>query len=192
MQGLVRKLIRDYIYYSDTLEDVKSISSDAEKNFREALMETDPAALEALAMPEGSEKPKAPEEKEDITFDDKDFKKLFRKLAVKCHPDKTQDASEREAEFLKQCYDRITLANDTYDWGLLLRVAYDLEVEVQELSEEQQLNIQQNIEDIQNSISAYEGSMAYTWYTLNDTSIKEKYLQECADIFKMSLKNRLS
>jgi hypothetical protein len=82
--------------------------------------------------------------------------------------------------------------NDTYDWGLLLRVAYDLDVEVQELSEEQQLNIQQNIEQIQNSISAYEGSMAYTWYTLNDTSIKEKYLQECADIFKMSLKNRLS
>jgi hypothetical protein len=98
MQGLVRKLIRDYIYYSDTLDDVKSISGEAEKNFREALMETDPAALEALAMPEGSEKPKAPEEKEDITFDDKDFKKLFRKLAVKCHPDKTQDASEREAE----------------------------------------------------------------------------------------------
>ena len=101
------------------------------------------------------------------------------------------DASERETEFLKKCYERITEANDTYDWGLLLRTAYDLDVDVDELNDEQVENIKKNIDNIQGTINKYEASMAYTWYTLYDTPTKEKYLQECADIFNNSMKGKL-
>lgn len=192
MNNIVKKLIRDYIYHSETLEDVIEISSEAEKKFRDALNEEDPKALEALAMPSDGSKPKNKEE-ESVKFDDSKFKKLFRKLAVKCHPDKleTMEVSDREKEFLKQCYENISIANDKYDWGMLLKVALDLNVEVTELDDEQIHNINQNILGIKSKIEKYEESMAYTWYTMSDPSIKEKYLQQCADIFKTSLNKGL-
>lgn len=191
INSISKKLIRDYIYFTETLEDTMDISSEAEREFREALQSESPEALEALAVPKGAAK-KEKEEPEAVKFDDKDFKKLFRKLAVKCHPDKIQDATEREASFLKKCYEDINLANDTYDWGLLLKVALELEVEIGDLSDEQLQNIQENIESLKTKIKKYEESMAYKWFTLNDTAIKQKYLQTCADIFKNSLKNRLT
>ena len=192
MNSIVKKLIRDYIYHSETLEDVIEISTEAEKKFRDALNEEDPEALEALAMPSGESKPKNKED-ESVKFDDSKFKKLFRKLAVKCHPDKleTMDVSEREKEFLKQCYENISIANDKYDWGMLLKVALDLDVEVTELEDEQIHNINQNILSIKSKIEKYEDSMAYSWYTMSDPAIKEKYLQQCADIFKSSLNKGL-
>jgi hypothetical protein len=191
MNSIERKLVRDFIYLTETLEDTMDISSAAEREFREALQSESPDALEALAIPKGSVKKEKAEEPEPIKFDDKHFKKIFRKLAVKCHPDKIQDASEREAIFLKKCYEDINLANDTYNWGLLLKVAVELNVEIDELGQEQLDNIQENIESLKNKIKKYEESMAYKWYTLNDTDIKQKYLQSCADIFKNSLRIKL-
>lgn len=189
MNNIARKIVRDYIYHLETLEDVTDISSAAERDFREALRQESPEALEALAAPKGEAKKKEePKEEETVKFDDKKFKKLFRKLAVKCHPDKFQDATEREAKFLKKCYEDINKANDTYDWGLLLKVALELEVEIEDLEPEQVQNIQDNIESIKGIITRYEESMAYKWFTLNDDAIKQKYLQTCADIFKNSLK----
>lgn len=192
MNNIIKKLIRDYIYHSETLDDVMEISSEAEQQFRDALNEEDPKALEALAVPSDGSKPKKKEE-ESVKFDDSKFKKLFRKLAVKCHPDKleTMDISDREKEFLKKCYENISIANDKYDWGLLLKVALDLDVEVTELGQEQIENINKNIITIKSRIEKYEGSMAYSWYTMTDPAIKEKYLQQCADIFKSSLNKGL-
>lgn len=175
MDGLTKKLIRDYVYYTETLEDVSQISSEAEKIFRSALEETDPEALKALAAPRPTdeETPAARSNiEETIHFDDKDFKKIFRKLAVKCHPDKLDDSfSEREKKFLKQCYNDITEANDQYNWGLLLKVAVDLEVDVDELSQQQLDNIQENIAKVRDKISKYEESMAYKWYVLPSNDI---------------------
>lgn len=191
MNNIERKLIRDYIYHIETYDDVVNISSEAEREFRDALRQESPEALEALAVPKGAPIKKQETEEEAVKFDDKKFKKLFRKLAVKCHPDKIQDASERESKFLKKCYEDINLANDTYDWGLLLKVALDLDVEFDELDQEQYDNIQSNIETIKKKITRYEESMAYKWFNLNDDAIKQKYLQSCADIFKSSLRNKL-
>jgi hypothetical protein len=191
MQSITKKLIRDYIYHSETLEDVLEISTEAEREFREALNQESPEALEALAVPDGAEpsKKKKKEEDEAVKFDDSKFKKLFRKLAVKCHPDKFEsaDISERERTFLKGCYDMISRANNIYDWGLLLKVAIELDVEVDEIGPEQIDNINSNIESIKEKIMKYESSMAYKWYTLGAEDIKQKYLQQCADIFKNSL-----
>lgn len=192
MENLIKKLIRDYIYFSDTFEDIKEISESAEREFRDALMQEDPNALEALAPPEGAAPPKKKKEDETVIFDDKEFKKLFRKVAVKCHPDKFEnsDISEREKSFLEGCYERLSEANDQYNWGLLLRVAYDLDVEVQELDQEKLDNINQNIEKLKTNISRYEESMAYQWYVMGNEETKQRYLQACADIFVKSLDNR--
>ena len=60
MNTMSKKTIRDYIYYLETLKDIKEISSIAEANFRTALKESDENSLEAL-------KPKI-----DINLDEKE------------------------------------------------------------------------------------------------------------------------
>ena len=49
MDPRIKKLIRDYNYLSETLEDVKEISATAESEFKAALFEEDPGAAQALA-----------------------------------------------------------------------------------------------------------------------------------------------
>jgi len=191
MNGITKKLVRDYIYYTETLDDVLKISESAEQVFREALRELDPIALKALAVPvlaEGEIPPKRIEDIEEVHFEDKDFKKLFRKIAIKCHPDKLNDSySEREKSFLKECYNNLNKSNSTYDWGLLLKIAIELNIEVEELTTDQLTNIQENINKIREKILKYEESMAYKWYLLPDDENKKGYLEQCANIFKNSI-----
>lgn len=191
MDGITKKLVRDYIYYTETFDDVLKISESAEQVFREALKELDPIALQALAAPvlaEGEIPPKRIEDIEEVHFEDKDFKKIFRKIAIKCHPDKLNDSySEREKSFLKECYNNLNKSNSTYDWGLLLKVAVELDVEVEELTAEQLNNIQENINKVREKILKYEESMAYKWYLLPDDENKKGYLEQCANIFKNSI-----
>ena len=187
MNILVKKLIRDYVYQAETLEDIENISSIAEGEFRDAMTQHNREALQALAAPEGGV-PNPIEEDEQIHFDDKAFKKIFRKLAIKCHPDKlTEDLADREIKFLKKCYENITKANDTYDWGLLLKVALELDVEIEDIPEESIENIKENIESIKSKILRYEDSLAYQWYTMSNESSKNMYLEACAAMFMKSL-----
>jgi len=189
MNALNKKIVRDYIYHLETLEDFKEISSEAEGLFRNELKKVDEQALEAL-IPDENNKPKGEDEIESVSFNDKKFKKLFRKLAVKCHPDKIGlESDEDQVEFLKLQYERLNLANDTYDWGLLLKVALDLKVELIELDDEQINNIIDKIESYKKAIEKYEQSMAYQWY-LKSGEEQQKYLQNCAAIFKMSLSKK--
>jgi len=186
MNILAKKVIRDYVYHLETLNDFKEISNEAESLFRNELKRVDESALEALTPKGDGEKPKKVDEVESVSFDDKDFKKLFRKVVIKCHPDKINSESEEESEFLKLAYEEANQANDTYDWGLLLKVALDLRIESFELDDEKINNINENILNLKEQISKYEQSMAYQWYVRPEEH-KETYLEECAKIFKMSL-----
>jgi len=185
MNSILKKIIRDYIYHLETLDDVKEISSAAESEFRNAMNNADSVALSALAEPQVK-----PEIKEEIkvTHEDSKFKKIFRKAVVKCHPDKLNDLSEKEAASMKASYESLIVSNETYDWGLLLKVCLDLNIEVEELGDIEKNNIIENTEILKNLIVTYERSMAYSWYNINDETQKNEYLAECAVIFKKSLK----
>lgn len=194
MDPLLKKLIRDYNYLSETLDDVKEISSVAEGEFRSALQDSDPEAVEALKPPMPQEiniedAEKIIEEKPDVVnHNDVKFKKLFRKIAIKCHPDRMGEVSESEAKFLKKAYEDLNTANQSHDWGMLLKLAMELDIEFNDLGEEEIENINKNIAILRHEIGRYENSMAYAWYTKNDENSKKEYLAICANIFKSSLK----
>lgn len=189
MDVITKKIIRDYIYHLETLNDVKEISSLAEREFRSAINDSDSEALEALVKPGGKKENKV-EESITINHGDSKFKKLFRKAVIVCHPDKlTEGLSQKDILVMKSLYEELTLANDTYDWGLLLKVCLDLDIEVDELGEVEKDNIVVNTEVLKGSIVKYEQSMAYYWYKINDETQKNQYLAECAKIFKSSLKS---
>lgn len=194
MNPVLKKLIRDYNYLLETLDDVKEISGVAEGEFRSALMDHDPEAVEALRPPKTQTisaedaEIKFEEKPEVVNHNDAKFKKLFRKIAVKCHPDKMGDVSESEAKFLKKVYEDLNDANQNHDWGMLLKLAMELDVEFDDLGDEEIANINKNIDELRQEINRYENSMAYAWYTKNDENSRKEYLAICANIFKSSLK----
>ena len=187
----LKKILRDYNYLYESLLDIKEISSVAEIQFREALMKSDANALKALVPDEQNSK-KLEEVKniEDsiIPHNDAEFKKLFRKVVVKCHPDKLSTiTSEKEIAFLKESYSQAIKANDKYDWGLLLRVASALDVDYDSISDEQISIIKSKNEELKNEIVKYEGSMAYQWYSKDEDDARNKSLELCAGVLKQSL-----
>lgn len=191
----LKKILRDYNYLYESLIDVKDISSIAEGEFRNAMVESgDNEAMKAL-MPSNNPSVETPEIKEEESVEnhnDAVFKKLFRKIVLKCHPDKIKSASEKEAQFLKECYENATTANNSYDWGLLLRTASNLDLDLQDISEEQIQNIKIKNEDLKKEIQKYESSMAYQWYTKDDEKARQKFLSICLGVFKNSLKDKNS
>jgi len=192
MNPILKKLIRDYNYLNETLDDVKEISSVAEGEFRNALLVLDPEAVEALAPKNQVQvdieiKEEDTEISEITSNDDPKFKKLFRKIAVKCHPDKLGDINLSETKFLKKAYEDLNDANTNHDWGMLLKLAMELDIEFDELGIDEINNISENISIIKGDIARYENSMAYSWYIKNDEDSKKEYLAICADIFKKSL-----
>lgn len=191
----LKKILRDYNYLYESLIDVKDISSIAEGEFRNAMVESgDNEAMKAL-MPSNNPSIETPEIKEEESVEnhnDAVFKKLFRKIVLKCHPDKIKSASEKEAQFLKECYENATTANNSYDWGLLLRTASNLDLDLQDINEEQIQNIKIKNEDLKKEIQKYESSMAYQWYTKDDEKARQKFLSICLGVFKNSLKDKNS
>jgi len=192
-----KKILRDYNYLYESLIDIKDISSIAEGEFRTAMVDSgDNEAMKAL-MPSNNpnvENPEVEVKKEDLIENHNDvvFKKLFRKIVLKCHPDKIKSNSEKESQFLKECYENATDANNAYDWGLLLRTASNLDIDLQDISEEQIKNIKLKSEALKEQIQKYESSMAYQWYTKDDEKARQKFLNICLSVFKNSLKDKNS
>ncbi|MDC1282494.1 hypothetical protein N8Z10_00955 [bacterium] len=194
MNPLLKKLIREYNYLNETLGDVKEISSLAEGKFKSALMEVDPNAIEAL-VPKTQDinleddNVSMEEVEMEIKHNDPRFKKLFRKIAVKCHPDKLGNIVGQEAEHLKKIYGELITANQNYDWAMLLNLAVGLDIEFDDLSDEEIVNVNDNIDVLRKEILKYENSMAYSWYTKNDENSRKEYLAACAKIFNKSLED---
>lgn len=193
----LKKILRDYNYLYESLIDVKDISSIAEGEFRTAMVNSgDNEAMKALVPSNNPdiEKSEVEIKKEDLIENHNDavFKKLFRKIVLKCHPDKIKGDSEKEAQFLKECYENATDANNAYDWGLLLRTASNLNIDLQDINEEQIKNIKLKNETLKEQIKKYESSMAYQWYAKDDERSRQKFLNICLAVFKNSLKDKNS
>jgi hypothetical protein len=189
------KILRDYNYLYESLIDVKEISEIAEVQFREAMINSgDQEALNAL-VPTEQDSQRIQEakvvEEEAVNHNDAEFKKLFRKVVIKCHPDKLSMLSEHEAEIMKEAYNTAVKANDKYDWGLLLRVANGLSIDCDFVSVEQIEIIKRRNEELKEEIERYEGSMAYRWYAQTEEEARNNFLAFCLGVFKDSVKNRL-
>lgn len=192
----LKKILRDYNYLYESLNDVKEISEIAEVEFREAMVASgDQEAMQAL-IPDANQKSEIEKaesiEEEIVNHNDADFKKLFRKIVVNCHPDKISTAaSEQEAELLKESYNMAVEANDNYDWGLLLRVASVLSIDCDFISAEQFEAIKKRNQELKEEIERYESSMAYKWYSQTEEEARNNFLAFCLGVFKDSVKNKL-
>ena len=152
---LQRMVIREYRYHLDTLADVSTLASDAEMRFKEAVLEA------------GSQKVKdilfdiqKPEIKNISKNNDKEFKELYRKVVVLCHPDKTQGFEDE--------YKKVALANKENDWGMLINTAEQLGIDVSEKVKEKEQDILLSIEKLKAQRHNLETSTSWIWDLSND------------------------
>ena len=108
-----KRILRQYEYSTEDLNDLKDLESHIKGEFGRAL-----ASMERNDLFDTINPPISEDEVETIIPEERDpaFKKLFRKVVVACHPDKlSNDLSILQKAEKKALYERVIIANDTYN-----------------------------------------------------------------------------
>lgn len=177
-----KRLLRQYEFAMQDLEDLKEIQSTINADFNSAIAGLKRADLfdnkkvEAMADAED-----AKDDKQEEPERDPSFKKLFRKIVVKCHPDRlASDLSKREVAAMKEYYENAVKANDDYNWALLITVAIRMEIELGEEYYDHIESLRNETVKLDKEIQSIQTSVAWTWYHAKDDDkdiILSKYVE---------------
>lgn len=181
---IFKRLIREYEFILEDLKDLKDIKEKVDNEFMEHLSEIDTEnVLESDGIAnaaEGWSKSKQDiKELEAEEQDDRDpvFKKIFRKIVVKCHPDKLIEPTEKEVLYYTDIYNDVIEANEDQDWGLLIRTAIKLEIEIPEEAYSKIEEIQEDLNKLKAKQEAILNSTSWNWYHTKDSNNQEDLLK---------------
>ena len=178
-----KRFIREYEFLQEDLEDLKDIQSMVNTEFTIAFssmkdaIDQDDTRLERLAK--NAKQAEIDSENEEETERDPIFKNLFRKIVVKCHPDKAKGDTEY-VSFLRGLYESAVKANEDYDWGSLIIIAGKAEIPLGPEYSEKFEEIQKSAEKVNETINKIKGSIAWQWYHASD-DLKPKILESYRD-----------
>jgi len=118
----------------------------------------------------------APKEEQETVSQDPDVKKIFRKIAVKTHPDKL-DKDNPEYEALTQAYISASKAAALNNFDDLIQIAIELEIPVDVDYEIQVRAIEKISQKIEKQIDEQKGSPGYIWAMTPDVELKKSLLR---------------
>ena len=120
-----------------------------------------------------------------------DFKGLFRKVVVKCHPDKLDsNMSAPELGEYKAIYEQAVSANETEDWAQLIMAAMKLGVEIPESAYDQIESIEKSINKLKEKQTNILNSIAWTWYKTDNSDSKSDILKQHLDFMALITKKQ--
>jgi hypothetical protein len=183
-----KRMLRQYEFFVEDLSDLKELQSEVNSEFGSAIAGLkrpdlfDNKKVESLANEADASKNESEEPERDPLF-----KKLFRKMVVKCHPDRLPtDISDSSKLELKSHYENAIKANDDYNWALLISTAIKLEVELSEEYYDHVESLKEESSKVQKEIEVIQTSVAWTWYHAPDDQ-KEGILQSYVKYMEKSL-----
>jgi thioester reductase-like protein len=97
------------------------------------------------------------EEKEEDVERDPDLYKVYKKIAMKTHPDRVKDES------LVDFFDQATQAMKENDWMATLSIALALDIKTPEFTEELRQKLQANILEIKTKVKNLHNTAAWVW-----------------------------
>ena len=97
------------------------------------------------------------EEQEEEPERDPDLYKIYKKIAMKTHPDRVKDES------LVDFFDQATQAMNENDWMTILSIALALEIKTPEFTEELRQKLQANILEINTKVKSLHNTAAWVW-----------------------------
>jgi len=126
------------------------------------------------AEPEEEEEEYVPEPEENITPDepdsdevfgkDKDLKELFKKIALKTHPDKLRDLDEEEREYRISLYKEAANAVKKGDGATLLEIAYELSVVFNIDADKEVKWLNKKIQELEHKMMEIKQTAEWIWY----------------------------
>jgi len=103
------------------------------------------------------------EKHEEIMPEDKDLRDLFKKIALKTHPDKLLDKDEEEVEHLTELYKDAASAAEVGDGMALLEIAYELGIPVKIDPEKEAEWLKKKIEMLKETVSEMKNTAEWIW-----------------------------
>ena len=109
------------------------------------------------------EKEKNRVEHEDVLPEDKDLKDLFKKIALKTHPDKLRDSDPDEVEYLTELYKEAASSAEVGDGMALLEIAYELGIKVKIDPEKEIEWLKRKIQILEESVAEMKNTAEWVW-----------------------------
>lgn len=176
----LQRLIRKYEFLLEDWQDVKEIGQSANQEMSREIHANKPDNI--LESDFTTEEAEEDEEQHEESASDAELKKLFRKVVVKCHPDKLgADVSDVERIRIAELYDQAIEAHDDKNWALMIIVAIKLGVELPAEAEDQVEQIEEEALALEEKIKNTTSSAAWQFYHA-DVDAK-------AEIIKTYIKN---
>lgn len=114
---------------------------------------------------------------------DPEVKKMFRKIASQCHPDKLQDMEDGFEKSKKQeLYQKARQALEDNDVLIMADVANELGVEIPEISVAQLKETENKIISIKKELSMIESTAVWHWFFTEDPVRKDQILKQLFDV----------
>ena len=88
---------------------------------------------------------------------DPELYKIYKKIVMKTHPDRTHDES------MVDLFDTATKAMNENDWMGILNIAIILDIKTPELTEELRQKIQENILETNSKVKSLQNTAAWVW-----------------------------
>lgn len=175
-----KRLIRKYEYLSEELADVEEMQSSATREFKEALSNTE--EKEHYSNKDSDEKEIEELEKKKLPGK---YKKLFRKIVVKSHPDKIKEgSSEKEILELKEIYETTVEAYDIGEPTPIIVCAIKLDIDVSDFEEDIE-EIQKACDEIETFIDKMQSTSAwYYTHVLKTKEEKELFIKKFIELTK--------
>lgn len=182
----LKRLIRKYEFLLEDWEDVYEISKKANQEMMREINKQRPPEINDSDF---TVKEEEEESSKEPAAEDKILKKLFRKIVVKCHPDKLpEDLSDIQKALMLNLYDQAIDAHDTNNWALMVVVAIKVGVELPEEANEMIDLISKNVAELEEKINSTINGPAWIFYHI-ENSKKEEYIKNYLNIL-LSIKSK--
>jgi len=186
----LQRLIRKYEFLLEDWQDVKEISQSANQEMSREIHANKPDNI--LESDFTTEEAEEDEEQHEESASDAELKKLFRKVIIKCHPDKLgADVSDAERIRIAELYNQAIEAHDDKNWALMIIVAIKLGVELPAEADDMLEQIQENAIELEQKISKETSSLAWQFYHAveeDKAKILQNYLKNLTMIKELRAK----
>ena len=140
------------------------------------------------AQPQSDHKPKQdqeslPDQESADKHADPEVRKMFRKIATQCHPDKLsgmEDGFEKRKK--QELYEKARQALENNDILLMSDVASDLEIETPDITKAQLKSAEKKIIAIKKELNHIESTLVWHWFFAEGKEQKEAILKKLFEL----------
>ena len=186
----------DSMFKQKYFPESSMVEEEKNKDLEEYDPDQDQEQEEVKAEPAPPEPPNPedmPEQQSALKDASQEVKKMFKKIASQCHPDKLQDMDDGfEKTKKEQLYQKARQALENNDVLIMADVANELGVEIPEITETQLKQTEQKIISIKKELSMIESTAVWHWFFTEDPARKDDILKQLFQVMYEEQQNARS